>query len=73
MSFRLEVYIALSLGTSLLGTARYTLLLSGALSASKNLLDQLTYTILRAPLRWVDAVPLDCILRRSTVNFRISD
>lgn len=73
MSFYLEVYIALSLATFLVGTARYYLLLCGALEASKNLFDELTYTVLRAPLRWLDTVPLGRVLNRFTMDFHLID
>ena len=73
LSFYLGVYIALSLFTFFLGAGRYYLLLCGTLEASKNLFDQLTYTVLRALLRWLDTVPLGRKLNRFTMDFHLID
>lgn len=73
LSFYLEIYIVISFVTFLLGIVRYYLLLYGALEASKNLFDQLTFTVLRAPLRWLDTVPLGRILNRFTMDFHLID
>ncbi|KAI9931721.1 hypothetical protein ASPWEDRAFT_150886 [Aspergillus wentii DTO 134E9] len=73
ISFYLEVYIALSIATFIFGATKYYLLLCGTVEASKNLFDQLTYTVLRAPLRWLDTVPLGRILNRFTMDFHLID
>lgn len=38
------------------------------IEASRNLFDDLTYAVLRAPLRWLDTVPLGRVLNRFTTD-----
>ena len=41
--------------------------------ASRELFQQLTYTILRTPIKWIDTVPKGRILNRITADFSIVD
>jgi ABC-type multidrug transport system fused ATPase/permease subunit len=45
----------------------------GSIHASKVLFDRLTYVVLRAPLRWLDTVPVGRILNRFTSDFHMID
>lgn len=69
----LGVYIAISISGCIIGTLRYYCILSAAVRASRNLFNGLIYTILRAPLRWLDTVPLGRILNRFTADFHAID
>lgn len=69
----LGIYVCLSIIACLVGTVRYYLVLSAAIRASRNLFANLTYAVLRAPLRWLDTVPLGRILNRFTADFHAID
>ena len=69
----LGIYVAISLLACIVGTARYFLVLTAAIRASRNLFKSLTFAILRAPLRWLDTVPLGRILNRFTGDFHAID
>ncbi|CAG7931866.1 unnamed protein product [Penicillium olsonii] len=69
----LAVYVAISVSACILGTLRYYCTLRSAVRASRNLFDGLIYTVLRAPLRWLDTVPLGRILNRFTADFHSID
>ncbi|KAJ5696619.1 hypothetical protein N7536_007031 [Penicillium majusculum] len=69
----LGIYIAISVIACIMGTVRYYCILSASVRASRNLFNGLIYTILRAPLRWLDTVPLGRILNRFTADFHSID
>ncbi|KAJ5681819.1 uncharacterized protein N7477_001759 [Penicillium maclennaniae] len=69
----LGVYIGISVLACIIGTARYYFILSASVRASRNLFNRLTYAVLRAPLRWLDTVPLGRILNRFTADFHMID
>lgn len=71
--FYLGIYLAWSLGQCVIGTSRYFLVFLASIWASKDLFQQLTYTVLRAPLRWLDTVPLGRVLNRFTADFNMID
>jgi ABC-type multidrug transport system fused ATPase/permease subunit len=71
--FYLGIYIAWSVAQCVIGTSRYYLVFLGSLRASKDLFQQLTYSVLRAPLRWLDTVPVGRILNRFTADFNMID
>lgn len=48
-------------------------MLNAALKGSRNLFKGLIFTVLRAPLRWLDTVPLGRILNRFTADFYMVD
>ena len=73
LSFYLGVYVGLSLFMCVFGTLRYFLVFMGAIRASKKLFDDLTYTVLRAPLRWLDITPVGRVLNRFTADFAAID
>ena len=69
LAFYLSVYVAISVAVCFMGTLRYFCVFMGSLKASRILFERLTYTILRAPLRWLDTVPVGRILNRFTADF----
>lgn len=73
LSFYLGVYIGLSIVICILGTLRYFFVYMGSLRASKKLFENLTYAVLRAPLRWLDTTPVGRILNRFTADFAAID
>ena len=73
LPFYLAIYVGISVVICLLGTLRYFLVFLGSLKASHKLFDKLTHTILRAPLRWLDTVPIGRILNRFTADFVVVD
>lgn len=73
LSFYLGIYVGLSLVICVFGTLRYFLVFIGAIRASKRLFDNLTYAVLRAPLRWLDITPVGRILNRFTADFAAID
>ena len=73
LGFYLGIYVAFSVITAILGTARYFYVYTGSIRASRILFDKLCFTILRTPLRWMDTVPLGRILNRFTADFNVVD
>lgn len=73
LPFYLGVYVGISVLICLCGTSRYYCVFVASLRASRRLFDQLTYSILRAPLRWLDTVPVGRILNRFTADFAVVD
>ncbi|KLJ05421.1 hypothetical protein EMPG_11095 [Blastomyces silverae] len=71
--YYLGIYVGLSLVTCVLGPLRYGLFFNASINASRNLFDRLTYAVLRAPLRWLDTVPVGRILNRFTADFNMID
>lgn len=69
----LGVYVGLSVLACVVGTAKYFALMMTGIEASKNLFNDLTYAVLRAPLRWLDTVPLGRILNRFTADIYTVD
>ncbi|KAJ5543290.1 hypothetical protein N7535_005718 [Penicillium sp. DV-2018c] len=69
----LGIYVAISIATCIGGTVRYWFTFSASVRASRNLFNALIYRVLRAPLRWLDTVPLGRILNRFTADFHSID
>ncbi|KAJ5631461.1 uncharacterized protein N7484_011561 [Penicillium longicatenatum] len=69
----LGIYMGISVVACLIGTFRYFFILSASIRASRNLFDSLVFAVLRAPLRWLDTVPLGRILNRFTGDFHVID
>ena len=71
--FYLGIYLAWSVGQCVITTSRYFLVFLGSIQASEILFERLTYAIFRAPLRWLDTVPVGRILNRFTADFNMVD
>jgi ABC-type multidrug transport system fused ATPase/permease subunit len=73
LSMYLGVYVALSIIACIAGSVRYYFVLLASVRASRNLFNGLIHAVLRAPLRWLDTVPLGRILNRFTADFHSLD
>ncbi|KAI1103432.1 putative ATP-binding cassette transporter protein [Jackrogersella minutella] len=73
LGFYLGIYVFLSTFTSIVSTFRYYYVFSGSIRASRQLFAKLNFVVLRAPLRWLDTVPLGRILNRFTADFHSVD
>ena len=73
VSFYLGIYIGVSVIICIFGTLRYFFVYIGSLRASKKLFENLTYAVLRAPLRWLDTTPVGRTLNRFTADFAAID
>lgn len=71
--YYLGIYIGISIAACLVGTLRIYLVLRASIRASQHLFDNLTYAVLRAPLRWLDTIPVGRILNRFTADFLMID
>jgi ABC-type multidrug transport system fused ATPase/permease subunit len=71
--YYLRVYISISVIAAFVGTFQFYYVFTGSMRASKRLFDKLSWTVLRAPLRWIDTVPLGRILNRFTADFTVVD
>lgn len=71
--FWVSLYLGISIFMVLEGTLRYLVVFSGSIKASRNMFEQLTYAVLRAPLRWLDTVPVGRVLNRFTADFNMFD
>ncbi|KAK3336001.1 P-loop containing nucleoside triphosphate hydrolase protein [Cercophora scortea] len=71
--FYLGVYVALAITSSIFSTLRFLYIYIGSIRASRKLFAKLNFTILRAPVRWLDTVPVGRILNRFTADFHIID
>ena len=69
LTFYLGLYLGLSILQCFTGTLRYFTVYTRSIRASKKMFEEMTYTVLRAPLRWLDTVPLGRILNRFTADF----
>ncbi|KAL8668966.1 MAG: hypothetical protein Q9168_006429 [Polycauliona sp. 1 TL-2023] len=73
LTYYLGVYVGISISICIIGTSRYFFVLMASLKASRKLFDNLTFAILRAPLRWLDTVPVGRVLNRFTADFAVVD
>ena len=71
--YYLGVYIGLSFLIVVVGATRYASTFVASLRASRILFQKLSFTVLRAPLRWLDTVPVGRVLNRFTADFNILD
>lgn len=73
MSYYMGIYVFLALLSAIISSARYFYVYHGSIRASRILFEKLNFIILRAPLRWLDTVPVGRILNRFTADFNIID
>jgi len=71
--YYLSLYVGISIISSLIGAFKSYYVFTGSIRASRTLFENITYTVLRTPLRWVDTVPLGRILNRFTADFNTVD
>lgn len=73
LSFYLNIYIALSAASAIIGTLRFLWTFFISIKASRALFERILFTVLHAKLRWLDTVPVGRILNRLTADFDIID
>ncbi|OJJ42757.1 hypothetical protein ASPZODRAFT_20284 [Penicilliopsis zonata CBS 506.65] len=71
--FYLGIYVLLSLLACITGVLRSYLALSSALRASQGLFHQVLSHVLRAPLQWLNTVPMGRVLNRFAADFNLVD
>lgn len=67
--FYLSIYLALSLLSVVFGSFKYFMTYLASLTASKAMFERILFVVLRAPLRWLDTVPVGRILNRFSADF----
>lgn len=73
LSFYMGIYVAFAVVAAIIGTLKFLYVYIGSVRASRRLFAKLNFVILRAPLRWLDTVPVGRILNRFTADFHIID
>ena len=73
LGFYLAGYSIISLISTIINVGRYYVVFRGSLRASRKVSRELTYRVLRTPLRWLDTVPTGRILNRFTADFQALD
>lgn len=73
LGYYLGIYVAISAGSVLVSAARYYMVYSGSLRASRTVFQKMTHNVLHTPLRWLDTVPTGRILNRFTADFQSMD
>ncbi|KAK7742432.1 hypothetical protein SLS62_010740 [Diatrype stigma] len=73
LDFYLAIYVLISFSSAVLGTAKYYYVFHGSIRASRTLFAKLNFVVLRAPLRWLDTVPVGRVLNRFTADFHSVD
>ncbi|RDW56946.1 hypothetical protein BP5796_13013 [Coleophoma crateriformis] len=73
VGFYLGIYVLISLISCVISSARFFAVYYGSLRASKTTFDEMTYSVLHTPLRWLDTVPLGRILNRFTSDLGTMD
>ncbi|OAA69276.1 ABC transporter, transmembrane domain, type 1 [Akanthomyces lecanii RCEF 1005] len=71
--YYLGIYLLLCGAGALVGTLRFFWSFLISIRFSRGLFQDVLYTILRSPLRWMDTVPVGRILNRLTADFDILD
>lgn len=71
--YYLGIYLALSIASVVVGTLKYFVTYLASLRASKTMFEQMSFVVLRAPLRWLDTVPVGRILNRFSGDFNQLD
>lgn len=73
LSFYLGIYAAIALASGIVGSMRMLWAFTMSLKASQKLFDQILFTVVRTPLRWLDTVPVGRVLNRMTADFDVID
>ncbi|RMZ44162.1 hypothetical protein AFCA_012719 [Aspergillus flavus] len=73
LMFYLGVYLALSAAACVIGALRQFAITYASLQSSRQLFQDLLAVVLRAPMRWLDTVPLGRILNRFTSDIYTVD
>jgi ABC-type multidrug transport system fused ATPase/permease subunit len=73
LNFYLGIYLLISIIAALSTAVKTIGVLSASIRASRKLFEDVTYNVLRAPLRWLDTVPVGRILNRFVSDFALVD
>ncbi|KAF2664412.1 ATP-dependent bile acid permease [Microthyrium microscopicum] len=73
LMYYLTIYLAVTVVMCAEGTLRYYFVFHSSIKASRRMFESLTYAVLRAPLRWLDTVPVGRVLNRFTADFNTLD
>ncbi|KAF2402739.1 P-loop containing nucleoside triphosphate hydrolase protein [Trichodelitschia bisporula] len=73
LKFYLSLYTGFASGMVLTGALRWLWIFSGSIKASRLLFRSMLHVVLRAPLRWLDTVPVGRVLNRFTADFNVTD
>ena len=73
IGYWIGMYTIVSLMACIVGSSRYYLAFLASLRASHTMFQDLTKTVLRAPLRWLDTVPMGRVLNRFSKDFETID
>lgn len=73
VDYYLNIYIAITLASVLLGVLRFLWCYHGSLKASRKLYQRLLHQVIRAPLRFFDTTPVGRILNRFSNDFETVD
>lgn len=73
LTMYISIYLAISVLISVEGTLRYLWVFIGSMKASRLMFERLTFAVLRAPLRWLDTMPVGRVLNRFTADFNTFD
>ncbi|KAF6814746.1 ABC bile acid transporter [Colletotrichum plurivorum] len=71
--YYLGIYVGISALSAILGTGRFFYFFLMSYKASRRMFEDITKTVLRTPLRWLDTVPTGRILNRFTADFNVID
>ncbi|KAB8296761.1 hypothetical protein EYC80_002178 [Monilinia laxa] len=71
--FYLGWYLFISFLAAALSGIKFAFFCHGCIEASRKLFDAFTFTVLRAPLRWLDKVPQGRVLNRFSSDFTAID
>jgi ABC-type multidrug transport system fused ATPase/permease subunit len=73
LNYWLALYLGIAAAIVVEGTLRYLWVFYGSIKASRTLFADLTFAVLRAPLRWLDTMPIGRILNRFSADFNQVD
>ncbi|KAF2437095.1 putative ABC bile acid transporter, partial [Tothia fuscella] len=73
LKFYLALYLGFAVAICVEGTLRYLWVFYGSIKASRVMFERLTHAVLRAPLRWLDTMPVGRVLNRFTADFNQTD
>ena len=73
LKFWLLVYAGVCFSGIFFGTIRFFFVFRATYQASKSLFQKMLATVIRAPLRWTDTVPVGRVLNRFTADFNAMD
>ncbi|KAL6364165.1 hypothetical protein LRP88_02081 [Fusarium phalaenopsidis] len=73
LGYYLSIYILISVLSCIAGSVRFFFIFSASLRASRELFDQLLFSVLNAPVEWFDHVPVGRILNRFSTDINLID